>query len=49
MTNEYGMRIIYYESLNDLAELEEELIKIGSYFINRYEYVIKNNEIMGIE
>jgi len=43
------MRIIYYESLNDLAELEEELIKIGSYFINRYEYVIKNNEIMGIE
>lgn len=47
VTNEYGMKIIYHESLNDLAEIEEELIKIGSYYINRYEFIIKNNEVMG--
>lgn len=47
VTNEYGMRIIYHESLSDLAEIEEELVKIGSYYINKYEFVIKNNEIMG--
>ena len=46
VTNEYGMRIVYYEALNDLTELEEELTKIGSYFINKYEFVIQNNEIM---
>ena len=40
VTNEYGMRIVYYEALNDLTELEEELTKIGSYFINKYEFVI---------
>jgi hypothetical protein len=49
VTNEYGMRIIYYESLSDLSELEEELIKIGSFYINKYEFVLNNNEIMGIE
>lgn len=49
VTNEYGMRIIYYESLSDLSELEEELIKIGSFYINKYEFVLQNNEIMGIE
>lgn len=32
--NEFGQRFIYEESLNDLVELEEEMIKIGSYFIN---------------
>jgi len=46
VTNEYGMRIVYYEALNDLAEIEEELIKIGSFYINKYEFVIQNNEIM---
>jgi hypothetical protein len=40
VTNEYGMRIIYYESLSDLSELEEELIKIGSFYINKYEFVL---------
>lgn len=40
VTNEYGMRVVYYEALNDMTELEEELTKIGSYFINKYEFVI---------
>ena len=38
--NEYGQRIIYAEAMSDMAALEEELVKIGSYYINRYEYVI---------
>ena len=46
--NEYGQRIIYAEAMSDMAELEEELVKIGSYYINRYEYVIQNAEIMGL-
>jgi hypothetical protein len=47
ITNEFGMRIVYHEAMNDMMELEEELIKIGSYYINKYEFVIKNNEVMG--
>lgn len=47
VTNEFGMRILYHEALNDMMQIEEELIKIGSYFINKYEYVVKNNEVMG--
>lgn len=46
--NEYGQRIIYAEAMSDMAALEEELVKIGSYYINRYEYVIQNAEIMGL-
>ena len=46
VTNEFGMRVIYYEALSDMSALEEELIKIGSYFINKYEFVIKNNEVL---
>ena len=34
VTNEFVMPIVYYEALNDLAELEEELLKIGSFYIN---------------
>ena len=36
--DEYGVKIIYQESLNDMLEIEEELIKIGTYFINQAEY-----------
>ena len=32
--NEFGQPIIYSEALSDMVALEEELIKIGSYFIN---------------
>ena len=49
VTNEFGMRVLYHESMNDMMQIEEELIKIGSYYINKYEYVIKNNEVMGAQ
>ena len=32
--NEFGQPIVYSESMSDMVALEEELIKIGSYFIN---------------
>lgn len=40
------MKIVYSEAMHDLAELEEEMIKIGSFFINNYEYVIAVNDIL---
>ena len=43
--NEFGQKIVYSESLNDLVELEEEMIKIGSYYINQHEYFQANNDI----
>jgi hypothetical protein len=46
VTNEYGCRIVYFEALNDLVEIEDELVKIGSYYINQHELLIQNNEIM---
>lgn len=44
--NEYGMKVVYEEAIQDLAELEEEMIKIGSFFINNYEYVLAMNEVL---
>ena len=35
--DEFGIKIIYEESLNDMLELEEELIKLGTYFIEQAE------------
>ena len=32
--DEYGIKIVYKEALNDMLEIEEELIKTGTYFIN---------------
>lgn len=32
--------------MHDLAELEEEMIKIGSFFINNYEYVVVVNDVL---
>jgi hypothetical protein len=32
--------VIYEESLNDMLEIEEELLKIGSYYIQQNEFVI---------
>ena len=37
--NEFGQPIVYSESMSDMVALEEELIKIGSYFINQHEYL----------
>jgi hypothetical protein len=36
--NEFGIPIIYEEALQDMVALEEEMIKIGSYYINQYEH-----------
>ena len=43
--NEFGQKILYSEAINDLVELEEEMIKVGSYFINQHEYLQANNDI----
>ena len=43
--NEYGQPIVYNEALTDMVALEEELIKIGSFFINQHEYMQANNDI----
>lgn len=40
------MKVVYEEAIQDLAELEEEMIKIGSFFINNYEYVLAMNEVL---
>ena len=36
---------MYSEAINDIVELEEEMIKIGSYYINQHEYFQANNDI----
>lgn len=43
--NEFGQKIVYEEALNDMVELEEEMIKVGSYYVNRYEYAVIDNDI----
>ena len=47
MLNEFGHQIIYAESLNDMLALEEEILKIGSYYINHHEYLQASNDISG--
>lgn len=45
--NEFGHEIMYEEALNDLLELEEEILKIGSYYINHHEYLQASNDVAG--
>ena len=35
--DEHGIKIVYEESINDMLQLEEEMIKIGSFFLNKAE------------
>ena len=35
--NEFGNPILYAEAMNDMVELEEEMLKIGSHYINQHE------------
>jgi hypothetical protein len=35
--DEHGIMIVYQESINDMLMIEEEMIKIGSYFLNKEE------------
>ena len=43
--NEFGQPIVYAEALSDMVALEEELIKIGSFFINQHEYLQASTDI----
>lgn len=36
--NEFGMKFVYDESMQDLALVEEEMLKIGSFFINNFDF-----------
>jgi hypothetical protein len=45
--NEFGHEIVYSEALNDMLELEEEILKIGSFYINHHEYLQASNDIAG--
>lgn len=46
--NEFGHQIFYFESLNDVLEVEEEILKIGSFYINHHEYLQASNDIAGL-
>lgn len=35
--DEHGTPIVYEESVNDMMTLEEEMVKIGSYYLNKAE------------
>jgi hypothetical protein len=35
--------------VQDLAELENEMLRIGSLYINNYEYVLAMNEVLDKE
>jgi hypothetical protein len=32
--DEYGIKVIYEEAMNDMLEIEEELLKAGTFYIN---------------
>jgi hypothetical protein len=32
--DEFGVKVVYQETLNDMLEIEEELIKVGTFYIN---------------
>jgi hypothetical protein len=36
--DEDGSKIVFEEALNDMLLLEEEMIKIGSFFLNKAEF-----------
>jgi hypothetical protein len=35
--DEHGIRVVYEEALNDMLQLEEEMMKVGSHFLNKAE------------
>ena len=43
MIDEHGIKVVYEESINDMLQLEEEMLKIGSYFINKVEIELYKN------
>ena len=41
--DQHGIRIVYEETLNDTLQLEEEMMKIGSHFLNKAEMLQHTN------
>lgn len=41
--DQHGIRIVYEESLNDVVQLEEEMLKVGSHFLNKAEILQHTN------
>jgi hypothetical protein len=41
--DEFGVKVIYQEALNDMLEIEEELIKTGTFFINKAEFAVDSD------
>ena len=35
--DEHGIKVVYEETLNDMVALEEEMLKIGSFYLNKAE------------
>jgi hypothetical protein len=35
--DEHGIKVVYEETLNDMIQLEEEMMKIGSFYLNKAE------------
>ena len=44
--NHLDLQILYAETVDDMLALDEELIKIGSYFINQHEFVFDSESKM---
>lgn len=38
VVDEEGTKVVFEEALNDMLLLEEEMLKVGSYFLNRAEF-----------
>lgn len=36
--DEHGIKVVYEEAINDMIQLEEEMMKIGSYYLNKAEF-----------
>ena len=42
--DDFGIYVLYECAMQDMKDLEDELLKIGSYFISKHEYLV-NTEI----
>ena len=43
--DEYGISILYEATLHDMLALEEELIKIGTFYLNEHEFINDSAQI----
>lgn len=42
--DDFGIYILYECAMQDMKDLEEEMLKIGSYYISKHEYLV-NTEV----